>query len=57
MTSEPLPVTDLGDYRRKMGREVAQRLLDTLEANGLDDETLEEVAEIFRSCGLMGGCA
>jgi len=40
--------------RRREARKVAKRLLDQLEAGGLEQELLAEVEEIFQDCGMMG---
>jgi hypothetical protein len=50
----PVPVTDLGDYRRKEARKVAKQMLDTLEANGIEPELLAEIEEIFQDSGMLG---
>lgn len=49
-----VPVADLGDYRRKEARKVAKRLLDQLEANGIEPELLAKIEEIFAESGLLG---
>jgi len=48
------PVADFGDYRRKLARKVASKLLAQLEAGGLEPELLAEVEEIFKDCGMLG---
>jgi len=48
------PVADFGDYRRKLARKVAKRLLDQLEANGIEPELLAEIEEIFAESGMLG---
>jgi hypothetical protein len=50
----PVPVTDLGDYRRKLARKVAKQMLDRLEANGIEPELLAEIEEIFKDSGMLG---
>ena len=47
------PVADFGDYRRKLARKVAKRLLDQLEANGIEPELLAEIEEIFAESGMI----
>jgi hypothetical protein len=49
-----VPVADFGDYRRKEARKVAKRLLDQLEANGIEPELLAEIEEIFKDSGMLG---
>jgi len=48
------PLNEWGDARRKLARKVAKRLLDQLEAGGLEPELLAEVEEIFKDCGMLG---
>jgi hypothetical protein len=49
-----VPVADFGDYRRKEARKVAKRLLDQLEANGIEPGLLAEIEEIFQDSGMLG---
>jgi hypothetical protein len=48
------PLIDLGDYRRKVARKVANRLLDQLQANGIEPELLAKIEEIFQESGMLG---
>jgi len=48
------PLNEWGDARRKLARKVASKLLDRLEAGGLEPELLAEIEEIFKDSGMLG---
>jgi hypothetical protein len=50
----PPPVDEWGDMRRREARKVAKRLLDQLEAGGIEPELLAEIEEIFQDSGMLG---